>query len=139
VHAGATFWLDLDTAEAAHPGQFIGQPLNVTALFEVSTSPSGGSGGFTGDLVVQMVPWLTVRGGARPCREIVRRDATRVRRPLQFPGSCANGAFRARSANQPVVLCVRADPEPHQPVGRIERLARGDDRRPSLTRSDRPS
>jgi hypothetical protein len=27
-----TYWLDLDQAEAAHPGMFIGQPLNITLL-----------------------------------------------------------------------------------------------------------
>jgi hypothetical protein len=25
-----TYWLDIDAAEAAYPGQFVGQPLNVT-------------------------------------------------------------------------------------------------------------
>jgi hypothetical protein len=36
-----TYWLDLDQAEAAHPGMFIGQPLNITLLgrwFGVSCS-----------------------------------------------------------------------------------------------------
>jgi hypothetical protein len=27
-----TYWLDLDQAEAGHPGMFIGQPLNITLL-----------------------------------------------------------------------------------------------------------
>ena len=53
---GATFWLDLDAAEAAHPHQFLGRPLDVTVVFEANTSPPGGAGSFTADLVVQMVP-----------------------------------------------------------------------------------
>ena len=35
------FWLDLDAAEAANPGVFIGKPLNIELLGGAFSSPDG--------------------------------------------------------------------------------------------------
>jgi hypothetical protein len=37
---GAHWWLDLDAAEAAHPGTFVNQPLNID-LLGIGTTPLG--------------------------------------------------------------------------------------------------
>ena len=37
--ATGTWWLDLDAAEAAHPGSFIGKPLNVDLLGQNVSGP----------------------------------------------------------------------------------------------------
>ena len=38
----ATFWMDVDAAELAHPGVYVGQPLNVT--LQGGNSATGGAG-----------------------------------------------------------------------------------------------
>jgi hypothetical protein len=50
----AIFWLDLDAAEAAYPGVFVGQPLNISLAGGNTTFAGGGLGynaGFNATMV----------------------------------------------------------------------------------------
>lgn len=54
--ASGVWWLDLDAAEAANPGVFIGQPLVVTLVGgDVITADGPGPGPYDASLVVRMI------------------------------------------------------------------------------------
>jgi hypothetical protein len=50
------WWLDLDAAQLASPGSFIGKPLNVELFGCLGSADYVGSAPFTGSLVVRMQP-----------------------------------------------------------------------------------
>ncbi len=57
-HLAATFWLDLDEAESASPGTFIGQPIKLKLIGGATTGPIDPTYSDSSDIMVTMTARL---------------------------------------------------------------------------------